>query len=90
MREPHEIEKRITAHNTVIVVIEEGIDEYKLLLEELRRPPLEEITSFDHQRITQLKITMEILYRNKDWNEDMIFELKDDLDKALDKETKGW
>lgn len=90
MREPHEIEERISAHNAVIVIIEEEIDGYKLLIEELRRTPLEEITSFDHQRIKQFKLTMEILYKSRDWNENMIEELKEDLDKSLDKEVRGW
>ena len=90
MREPHEIEERISAHLRVIAVIAEGLHDYELMLEEHLRIPLERMTDFDHQRIRQIKLTMEILYKNGDWNEDMILSLKDDLDKALDKEVRGW
>ena len=90
MREPHEIEERISAHLRVIAVIAEGLHDYELMLEEHLRIPLERMTDFDHQRIRQIKLTMQILYKNRDWNEGMIESLKDDLDKALDKETRGW
>ena len=90
MREPHEIEERISAHLRVIAVIAEGLHDYELMLEEHLRIPLERMTDFDHQRIRQIKLTMEILYKNGDWNEAMIISLKDDLDKALDKEVRGW
>ena len=90
MREPHEIEERISAHLRVIAVIAEGLHDYELMLEEHLRIPIEEMTDFDHQRIRQIKLTMEILYKNGDWNEAMILSLKDDLDKALDKEVRGW
>lgn len=90
MREPHEIQERIRAHNCVIAVIAEELHEYELMLEEHLRIPLEEMTSFDHQRIKQIKLTMEILYKNRDWNEDMIFELDKQYNESLDKEVRGW
>ena len=81
MREPHDIEKRITAYKNVITIIKEQTEWYKY---RLKNHPLE---SFERERVY---LTLEILQDTISMNETMIEHLKDDLDKALDKEVRGW
>ena len=90
MVESQKVQERISAHHSVIAVIAEGLLDYELMLEEHWRTPIEKMTTFDHKRIKHIKLTMEILSENRDWNEGMIDVLEEKLKFALDKETKGW
>ena len=90
MQEPHEIQERIDAHYKVIAIIAEELHDYELMLEENLRIPLEKMSFFQHKKIKQIKVTMEILYENRYWNEDMIDSLEEQYNEALHKETRGW
>ena len=81
MREPHEIEKRIIAYKNVITIIKEQMEWYEY---RLKNHPLE---PYERERVY---LTIEILQDTVSMNEVMIDHLKDDLDKSLDKEVRGW
>ena len=81
MREPHDIEIRITAYNHVIEIIKENIDYYEYRLK---------YHNLEGQEKKQVEHTIDILKTDVSVNEAMILSLKDDLDKALDKEVRGW
>ena len=81
MREPHDIEKRITAHNEVIKIIKEQMRWYEY---RIKYHPLE---TWERK---QVEYTLEVLKDTVIVNEVMVDHLKKDLDKALDKETRGW
>ena len=81
MREPHDIEIRIKAYENVIAIIKEQMAWYEY---RLNNHPLES------QERKQVESTLQILMEDVIVNEAMILSLKDDLDKALDKEVRGW
>ena len=81
MREPYDIEIRIKAYENVIEIIKETIDYYEYRLK---------YHNLEGQERKQVEHTLDILKMDVSVNEAMIISLKYDLDKALDKEVRGW
>jgi len=81
MQEPHEIEIRIRAYRDVITILKETVDYYEYRLKSHH---------LDSQDRKQVEYTIQVLRDDVTVNEAMILNLEDDLDRAIDREVRGW